>query len=1121
VICSFFVKPGMSSKQHLRNMNLEKISSFNRLTVWPATAAAVMLACLSVHADYSTLILGDGPLAYYRLGEITPADIAKNSGSLGSPGNGIYRHDNANQTTIHRVGGALAGNPNAAASFQSGSGAPVLVPYNATLNPSGAFTVEAWMRPTVTTDDGAGPCPLFNRKSASPRQGWVFFQRSPGTGWNFRMYGNGVNTSQTVDLTGGPYVVGQWVHLAATYDGTTAKLFLNGAEVASGNPTAYQGNSAAAFAVGSYSDLSGAGPSYQNPFIGNVDEVALYNSALSGAQLLAHYQNGTNAARSTPYESVVTGDSAVEYLRLDEANPRIDVAINYGNVGPAADAIHTPGVRHPASGALVGNSAETAATYTGVVPSDGGSPTYVPATQNLRIRELWDNVGIGVIDGKGNGTTSVGLDPAEGWHLNADTLITVAQDFDVEGPAGPPYSLGHQAALWRNGGDNWDPASWATRLLASSAQIDFTGTADYWITARIDNSGDTAMGVGLASGSDASSEFVGVGAIWNTASAIDSSDAANSLYISSGSLNQSLGGNNNGPCAIQAHSPAGTIDGKGTIVAHLTINGGSYTIQASVFKPGDKIPATPGGITWQVSYSGSSSMLANHLLIWLNGSGTGDVDAVRVADSYDAMFTDSLKPLNPGGSFTIEAWLKPTVEGQGNAQCPLHNRAATGLDGAGDRSGWDFFQRNSSVGWNFRMFNGSGSGKVFDITGGPYTVGAWNHLVAVYDAAVPSATLYLNGAQVAQSTTPNGTFASKTFGDLAIGSYSMPWMNPQGYENAFVGSIGEVAIYTNALSISRVQAHYNNAVSGSPATPYNTVVLSDKPAGYWPLNEGAHNVATNLGSLAAAANGVYANTTDGVPGPQPPAYAGFEANNLAKTFDGSASYLELLNPAGLNFSGQITVEAWIQPSASQVGLADILAHGVNGAGNAEDVLRLTDGNSYLSSSWDGANHGPSFTIPAGDLGTGNWVHLAGSYDGANWNLYRNGALAATVAESTGAVLVNDANWAIGARGRWIQAFGTGAGAPFPDRQFTGGIDEVAIYNYAVPQSRLAAHYSMGVYGPNPLSITRAGANVILTWPAGTLQQADVVSGPYADVPSASSGYTVPASGTKFYRLRFQ
>src|SRR5512135_33363 len=104
-------------------------------------------------ATYQSIVLGDSPLAYYRLGETAPVDLATNRGSLGAGGNGTYRHDSAGQTTIHRVTGALAGNTDAAASFQSSHGAPVLVPHNAALNPRGAFTVEAWVNPTAATDD--------------------------------------------------------------------------------------------------------------------------------------------------------------------------------------------------------------------------------------------------------------------------------------------------------------------------------------------------------------------------------------------------------------------------------------------------------------------------------------------------------------------------------------------------------------------------------------------------------------------------------------------------------------------------------------------------------------------------------------------------------------------------------------------------------------------------------------------------------------------------------------------------------------------------------------------------------------------------------------------------------
>jgi hypothetical protein len=49
----------------------------------------------------------------------------------------------------------------------------------------------------------------------------------------------------------------------------------------------------------------------------------------------------------------------------------------------------------------------------------------------------------------------------------------------------------------------------------------------------------------------------------------------------------------------------------------------------------------------------------------------------------------------------------------------------------------------------------------------------------------------------------------------------------------------------------------------------------------------------------------------------------------------------------------------------------------------------------------------------------------------------------------------------------------------------------------------------------------SGGNLLLSWPTGSLQEADVVTGPYTDVATGGS-HTVPASAAKkFYRVRFQ
>jgi hypothetical protein len=510
------------------------------------------------------------------------------------------------------------------------------------------------------------------------------------------------------------------------------------------------------------------------------------------------------------------------------------------------------------------------------------------------------------------------------------------------------------------------------------------------------------------------------------------------------------------------------------------------------------------------------------------GAIVGDPDTARLYTGIDTNSEDGCTPtvvpynpaFNPSGSFSVEAWLLPNAQGNlGNAQAPFNNQFN---DSNGNRIGWDFFQRAADQetpdangpGISFRMFNGTAGTEaqttVFNITGGDYVVGQWFHLVAVYDASVPSATLYLNGQQVAQSTTPNGTYVANTNANLGIGGY------PDGAQNPFLGAMDEVALYSNALSAAQVLAHYQNGTNAQRSTSYSALITSDHAVEYLRLDEPAVNVATNIGTLGPIANGTYSDTQNGVAGPQPPTYTGFELNNTAVSFNTSNSYVELENPPALNFSHPITLEAWILPAATQAFESYILAHGYNDDNSGEVFLRIENGSYEV-----GSLHGKAvFAIPGGDLGGGQWIHLVGTWDGANWNLYRNSALVATAADTSGPTVVNNANWAIGARGRWKRE--TGLVDPGQDtRIFNGSIDEAAIYGYALSSSRVQAHYQAGLNLAHALSVSSTGGVVTVTWPAGTLQQSANPAGPYTDVlGNPGSPYNPPAGTKMFYRIRF-
>jgi len=87
----------------------------------------------------------------------------------------------------------------------------------------------------------------------------------------------------------GPAVqLNTWTYLVATYDGTTARLYVNGTLAASG-AMSYAPNTAQPLRAAA--GATEGSPRYFLP--GTLDEVAVYGSALSATRVQAHYNAGT------------------------------------------------------------------------------------------------------------------------------------------------------------------------------------------------------------------------------------------------------------------------------------------------------------------------------------------------------------------------------------------------------------------------------------------------------------------------------------------------------------------------------------------------------------------------------------------------------------------------------------------------------------------------------------------------------------------------------------------------------------------------------------------------------------------------------------------------------------
>jgi lysophospholipase L1-like esterase len=327
-----------------------------------------------------------------------------------------------------------------------------------------------------------------------------------------------------------------------------------------------------------------------------------------------------------------------------------------------------------------------------------------------------------------------------------------------------------------------------------------------------------------------------------------------------------------------------------------------------------------------------------------------------------------------------------------------------------------------------------------------------------------------NGSEISGATSATLTLANVQFSNAA--NYSVSVTNSDGYTKSAAASL--------------------TLLSGG----YGGVVCSDQPVAYYPLNETIGTVAHDYFS---GYDGSYVgNPTLGVPGATPD-------TGTAVRFNGSSQYVDAGNPSGLNFTGPITLEAWVNSETTPAdGLFhQIIAHSYDGVD--ETSLGVDGGYGYGAGSYNGTSYTANAPVPPADLT--NWVYLVGTYDGAGWNLYRNGVLLASQAGPLGALIVN-AGWVIGAE------FNEG-------RHFQGSIDEVAIYNHALSPSRILTHYQTGLYFSHALSIGATNGALSISFQAGTLQQADSVTGPYADLTGVSSPYQPPKTGaSKFYRLKF-
>ena len=216
-----------------------------------AVAAACVGALIPMFSAATTRATSSGLVAAYSFGEGSGTTVADGSGS-------------GNAGTIQNATWTAAGKYGPALSF-NGTSARVTVANASSLQLTSALTLEAWVNPTTVAN--AWRDVIYKGNDNYYLMGTTDHTSSPGGGALIGgSYSEVFNTS--------PLPTNTWSYLALTYDGTTERLYLNGALVASKAKTGAITTSTNPLTIGS-------DPLYGQYFSGLIDEVRVYNAALS------------------------------------------------------------------------------------------------------------------------------------------------------------------------------------------------------------------------------------------------------------------------------------------------------------------------------------------------------------------------------------------------------------------------------------------------------------------------------------------------------------------------------------------------------------------------------------------------------------------------------------------------------------------------------------------------------------------------------------------------------------------------------------------------------------------------------------------------------------------------
>ena len=348
-----------------------------------ATDAAGNLSPFSSVASATTPAAPAGVVAAYGFDEGSGSTVTDTSG-------------NGNNGTIANTTWATSGEFGKALQF-NGSSSVVTIPDSASLHLSSGMTLEAWVNPS--TVDSAWRDVVYKGND------------------NFYLEATSPNAAipDAGTIAGGSYAdafgnaalpANTWSYLTETYDGSTLRLYVNGTQVAA---TAHTG----AISTSTNPLQIGGDSIYGQYFTGMIDEVRIYNRALTATQI----QSDEATPVAVPTASGTLSATAISGSEIDLA-----WGASTGSHGVTGYQLER------CQGVGCSNFAQIA---TPVGTSDKDTGLSVNASYSYRVRAV-DSVGnVGPYSNVATATTGLAITPG-----TAVLTFARTQQFVAQGPGG-------------------------------------------------------------------------------------------------------------------------------------------------------------------------------------------------------------------------------------------------------------------------------------------------------------------------------------------------------------------------------------------------------------------------------------------------------------------------------------------------------------------------------------------------------------------------------------------------------------------------------------------------------------------------------------------------------------